>query len=89
MWCLAHRYKGCSSFFDELDDILLRLYYIKSPKNAETIITDLKECSEFNNQGAKLICGSGSRWVCHKQNAMKRILSKYVAYTNHNIQPSV
>ena len=26
---------------------------------------------------------SGSRWIGHKWGAMKRILSKYVAYTNH------
>ena len=26
---------------------------------------------------------SGSRWISHKLNAMKRILSKYGAYTNH------
>jgi len=26
---------------------------------------------------------SGSRWVCHKLNAMRRILSKYGTYTSH------
>ena len=26
---------------------------------------------------------SGSRWVLHKLNAMKRVLSKFGAYTNH------
>ena len=43
MWCLAHRLELAirdalkGSFFDSIDEMLLRLYYIyeKSPKNAE------------------------------------------------------
>ncbi len=31
----------------------------------------------------KPVRASGSRWVSHKLNAMKRIISKYGAYTNH------
>lgn len=33
--------------------------------------------------GIKPIRASGSRWVSHKINAMRRILSKYGAYTGH------
>ena len=31
----------------------------------------------------KPVRSSGSRWVAHKLNAMKRVLSKFGAYTNH------
>lgn len=37
----------------------------------------------FNGSGIRPIRSSGSRWVAHKLNAMKRVLSKYGAYTNH------
>ena len=54
MWCLAHRLelaiKGAltGTFFDSLDEMLLRLYYLyqKSPKKCrelERVITDLKD----------------------------------------------
>jgi len=31
----------------------------------------------------KLIRTSGTRWVSHKINAMKRVFSKFGVYTNH------
>ena len=49
------------------------------------MITDLKECLHFDDAGVKHIRASGSRWVSHKLSAMRRILSKYGAYTNHLI----
>ena len=44
---------------------------------------DLKECLNFDNAGVKPIRSSGSRWVSHKLNAMKRVISTFRAYTNH------
>ena len=94
MWCLAHRLelavkdalKGTA--FDAIDEFLLRLYYLyeKSPKKCrelEDIITDLRECLNFDDAGVKPLRSSGSRWVSHKLNAMKRVISKFGAYTNH------
>ena len=94
MWCLAHRLelavkdalKGTT--FDVVDDMLLKLYYIyeKAPKKCrelEEIVSDLKECITIDEGGIKPIRASGSRWVSHKLNAMRRILSKYGAYTGH------
>lgn len=94
MWCLAHRlelavkdaFKNTS--FQQIDDMLLRLYYLyeKSPKKCrhlEDIISDLRDCLCFDDNGKRPVRASGSRWIAHKWNAMKRILSKYGAYTNH------
>ena len=94
MWCLAHRLELAvndalsDSCFDSIDDMLLRLYciYEKSPKKCrelEGIITDLKECFEFDDAGVRLVRASGSRWISHKLNAMKWVVSKYGAYTAH------
>ena len=94
MWCMAHRLelaikdalKGTS--FDLVDEMLLRLYFIydKSPKKCrelEGIVNDLKDCFQFDDDGVRPLRASGSRWVCHKLNAMRRVLSKYGAYTSH------
>ena len=94
MWCFAHRLKLAvkdalkGTAFDAIDDMLLKLYYLyeKSPKKCrelEEVIADLKECLCFENSGVKPVHASGSRWVNHKLSAMRRILSKYGAYTNH------
>ena len=95
-WCLAHRLelavkdalKGTS--FDLIDDMLLRLYYIyeKSPKKCrelEEVIKDLQQFIQFEDSGTKPVRASGSRWVSHKLSAMKRILSKFGAYSSHLI----
>ena len=79
-----------STAFDAVDDMLLKLYYLyeKSPKKCrelEEVISDLKGCITFDDAGVKPIRASGSRWVSHKLSAMRRILSKYGAYTNHLI----
>ncbi len=92
MWCMAHHLelaikdalKGTA--FDAIDEFLLRLYYLyeKSPKKCrelEEVIADLKECLSFDDAGVKPVRSSGStcRWVSHKLNAMKRVLSKFGA----------
>ena len=93
MWCMAHRLELAikdamkATAFDLIDDLLLRLYYLyeKSPKKCrelEDIISDLKERLTFDDAGIKPVCASGSRWVAHN-NAMKQVVSKFGAYTNH------
>ena len=94
MWCLAHMIGLAikdalnGTAFDLIDEMLLRLYYLyeKSPRKCrelEEIISDLKECLQFQDGGVKPIRASGSRWISHKLAALKRVLSKYGAYTHH------
>ena len=94
MWCLAHRMELAikdaltGTTFDAIDEMLLRLYYLyeKSPKKCrelEEIVSDLKQCLQFDDGGTKPIRASGSRWISHKLNALKRVLSQYGAYTHH------
>ena len=90
MWCLAHRLELAISdalkgtIFDLIDEMLLRLYYIyeKSPKKCRElsdIVSDLQQCIQFDGNGVRPIRSSGSRWVAHKLNAMKRVIAKYGA----------
>ena len=94
MWCLAHRLELAvkdalkGSAFDTVDDMPLKLYYLyeKPPKKCrelEEVVSDLKECICIDEAGIKPVRASGSRWVSHKLNAMRRVLSKYGAYTGH------
>ncbi len=64
------------------------MYYLceKSPKKCrelEDIIADLMICFSFDDAVVKLVRSSGSRWVSHKLNAIKRVISKFGVYTNH------
>lgn len=94
MWCLAHRLqlavkdalKGTA--FDAVDDMLLKLYYLyekaaKKCRELAEVVTDLKECINVHEAGIKPIRATGSRWVSHKLDAVRRILSKYGVYTGH------
>ncbi len=96
MWCLAHRLELAikdalrTTCLDQLGEMLLRLYYIykKSPKKCtelESIVTDLEGTLHFTDEGSGVqpIRACGTRWVCHKLSAMKRVLCKYGAYTAH------
>lgn len=74
--------------FALVDELLLRLYYLyekslKQCRELEDIISNLKACFTFDDAGVKPVRASGSRWVAHKQNAMKRVVSKFGAYTSH------
>ena len=94
MWCLAHRQELAlkdalkGTVFDFMDDMLIRLYHVyeKLPKKChelEEIVADLRQCAEFDDAGVRPLRASGSRWVSNKLNAMKCVLSKFGAYTNH------
>ena len=94
MWCLAHGLELAikdalkTRYFDSVDGMLLNLYllYSKSPKKCrqlEEVIADLKECLALVDGGSKPIRACSSRWIGRKWNAMRRVLSRYGAYTNH------
>ena len=74
--------------FDLIEEMLLRLYYLyeRSPKKCpelEEVGADLKQCLLFDGNGIRPVRASGSRWVTHKVNAMKCVLSKFGAYVAH------
>ena len=83
MWCLAHQMLAIKdaltgTAFDVLDEMLLRLYYLyeKSPKKCrelEEIVSDLKQCLQFDDGGNKPVRASGSRWITHKLSALRRV----------------
>ena len=94
MWCLAHRLELAvqdalkRTTFDQIEEMLLRLYYLyeRSPKKCrelEDVVADLRQFLTFDDKGIRPVRASGSRWVTHKVNAMKRVLSKYGAYVGH------
>ena len=94
MWCFANRLELATkdalkgTFIDNVDDMLLKLYYLyeKSPKKCrelEDVVNDLKDCLHFDDAGVKPIRASGTRWIGHKLSAMRRVVSKFGAYTSH------
>ena len=94
MWCRAHCLELAiedalkPTAFVQVDERLLRHYYLyeksrKRCRQLEGIISDLKACFTFDDGGVKPVRASGSSWVTHKQNAMKRVVSIFGAYTSH------
>ena len=43
----------------------------------------IKKTMEFHDSGVKPVCASGTRWIAHKESAMKRIVDKYGVYVQH------
>ena len=93
-WCYAHRlelaYKAAfsSPLFQDLEEMLLRLYYLyeKSAKKArelEAIADDLRQFFELSKGGSKPVRCSGTRWVTHKRKAMQRLVDRYGVYIAH------
>ena len=86
--CFNHRlelavkdsFKG--TFFDEIDHMLLKLYYLykKSPKR-------LRELHMFGDIYDKVVPkpskASGTRWIAHKVRAMEIVLSNYGVFITH------
>ena len=58
-------------------------YCCKKCRELEDLISDLGEFISFTDKGLRPVRASGSRWISHKLSAMRRILSKYGAYTMH------
>ena len=95
-WCYAHRLElACkdsfsSILFNEIQDVLLRLYYLyeKSPKKSRElvdIVTDLQETFGFPKGGDLPMRSQGSRWITHRHNALQRVIDRFGAYISHII----
>ena len=93
-WCYAHRLElACkdavkSCLFKEIDEMLLRLYYLyeKLPKKCRELadlVVDLKEVYEFPDGGILPVRAHGSRWISHKRKAMQRVIDRYGTYLLH------
>lgn len=93
-WCYAHRLElACknafsSCLFHDIDDMLLRLYYLyeKSPKKCRELsdlVNDLKEVFEFPEGGNLPVRAHGSRWITYKRRALQRVVDRYGAYLSH------
>ena len=95
-WCYALRLELASKngliskLFKEIEEMLLRLYYLyeKSPKKTRelaSIVEDLKEAFDFPGSGNVPIRSQGSRWINHKRRALQRVTDRYGAYISHLI----
>ena len=93
-WCYAHRlelackYAFTTHLFHDIDDMLLRLYYLykKSPRKCRELsdlVDHLKEVFEFPESGNLPVRAHGSRWITYKRRASKRVVDRYGAYLNH------
>ena len=93
-WCYAHRLElACkdafsSRLFHDIDDMLLRLYYLyeKSPKKCRELsdlIEDLKEVFQFPEGGNLPMRAHGSRWITYKRKALQRVVDRYGGYLSH------
>ena len=94
--CYAHRLELASkngiasSLFKEIEELLLRLYYLyeKSPKKTRelaSIVQDLKEAFDFPGTGNVPLQSQGSHWINHKRRALQRVSDWYGAYMSHLI----
>ena len=93
-WCFSHRLElACkdsftSALFTEINEMLLRLYYLysKSPKKTHELALigeDLKEVFCFPKGGNVPVRCQGTRWISHKRRAMQRIVDRFGAYIQH------
>ena len=93
-WCYAHRLELASkngissSLFKEIEELLLRLYYLyekslKKTRELALIVEDLKEAFDFPGTGNVPIRSQGSRRINHKRRALQRVTDRYGAYMSH------
>ena len=96
-WCLAHCLELAvkdalkSTLFDDVDDMLMRAYYIykRSPKKCrelEEIVHSLKQClddGDMPDKGNKPIRACGTRFIDHKVAAMNKFVDRFGAYLSH------
>ena len=94
VWCVAHRLELAlkdglnGTYFKEVDECLLRLYYLyeKSPKKMrglEELYNSYKQCLEFVEGSLKPKRASGTRWILHKVCALKLLVDKFGIYMQH------
>ncbi|CAB4040910.1 Hypothetical predicted protein, partial [Paramuricea clavata] len=94
VWCVAHRLELAlkdglnGTYFKEVDECLLRLYYLyeKSPKKMrglEELYNSYRQCLEFVEGSLKPKRASGTRWILHKVRALKLLVDKFGIYMQH------
>jgi len=80
-----------STLFDDVDDMLMRAYYIYkcSPKKCrelEGIVISLKQClddADMPDNGNKPIRACGTRFINHRVAALNRFVDGFGAYLSH------
>ena len=97
-WCLAHRLQLAlkdalkNTFFAQVDDMLLRIYYLyeNSPQKCaelDGVISELKYCLEPSDLptkgGNRPLRACGTRFIAHKVAALQRIIDRLGAYLSH------
>ncbi len=94
-WCYAHRLELASKdafsshLFKNIDELLLRLYYLyeKSPKRCRELsdlMDDLKEVYKLPEEGgSRPLRAHGSRWISYKRKALQRFVDRYGVYLKH------
>ena len=94
VWCIAHRLELAlkdafsGTYFKEIDDRLLKLYYLyeKSPKRLRGLreLSNIyKDSLEFVEVSMKPKRASGTRWIIHKLNALKVLVDKFGIFIQH------
>ena len=94
VWCIAHRLELAlkdafsGTYFKEIDDCLLKLYYLyeKSPKRLRGLreLSNIcKDSLEFVEGSVKPKCASGTRWIIHKLTAIKVLVDKFDIFIQH------
>ena len=81
-WKLALKDAFSSTHFKEIDDCLLKLYYLykKSPKRLQGLreLSNIyKDSLEFVEGSVKPKRASRTRWIIHKLNALKVLVDKF------------
>ena len=93
-WCYSHRLElACkdaltSPLFAEINEMLLRLYYLykkslKKSQELSAIVEDLKEVFLFPSGGGLPVRCQGTRWISHKRKALQRVIDRFRAYISH------
>ena len=93
-WCVAHRLELAlkdalsTTYFKEVDEVLLRLYYLyeNSPKKLRGLYElhlAYKENFQFQEGAVKPKRASGTRWICHKLSALKVLVDKFGLFIQH------
>lgn len=77
-----------STYFKEVDEALLRMYYMyeKSPKKMrglDEIYKAYKETFDFAEGSLKPKRASGTRWIAHKLDALKLLVDNFGIIMQH------
>ena len=93
-WCVAHRLELAlkdalsNTYFKEVDELLLRLYYLyeNSPKRLRGLYelhTAYKQTFVFEEGSVKPKRATGTRWISHKLDALKILVDKFGLFIQH------